>query len=866
MSARPWILVNHVPQFISLFTYTVIAKLSAKLRVLEFSILLALLACTTSIFAQTNVALPANGGVASASSVHAGNYPPAATINGDRKGLNWASGGGWADGTFWAFPDWLQVTFSGVQSISEIDVFTIQDNYTAPVDPTPSMTQQYGITDFQVQYWNGGAWVDVPGGNVTGNNLVWRRFTFDPISTDRVRVLVNAAPAYSILVELEAWTTPGANLAPMVSLTAPANNAMLTAPATVSLSAAAADSDGTLSKVEFYRDSTLIATVTTPSSGTTSSGTYTASDTGVAVGTYNYTAKAYDNNGGVATSTAALVSVTATSGTSVNVAAQANGGVATASSVFGSTYPASGANDGDRKGLNWGSGGGWVDATAQSFPDWLQVTFSGVQSIGEIDVFMIQDTYWAPVDPTSSMTFAQFGIKDFQIQYWNGAAWADVPNGNVTGNNLVWRRFTFAPISTDRVRVLVNASAYAYSILIELEAWTATGANVPPTVSLTAPANNTTLTALATVNLSAAAADSDGTISKVEFYRDTTLVATVTTPSSGTTSSGTYTASDTSVAVGTYSYTAKAYDNANPSAVTTSGTAQVNVTAGAAAAQIYYVHTDHLNTPRLITNQTQQAVWRWDHAEPFGTYPANENPSGLGAFEFNARFPGQYFDKETNLHYNYFRDYDPAIGRYIQSDPIGLAGGINTYSYVGENPLSLIDLDGLRVTVYSRLVDDPRAKIIRARHAWLNLEPDNLAQVQCMLQQAGLPALSFPLRIGGYAGPTGNLIVAANAPSDDLSIVDPNRLSRVLSAPRDPMVCSACGVISPDSQFIFGLVTGAAAYKNNLPYNPTPITGDGYNSNSFAQGLLNSTGFSGGLGVGNTVGSGKPVPPSAFGR
>ena len=91
---------------------------------------------------------------------------------------------------------------------------------------------------------------------------------------------------------------------------------------------------------------------------------------------------------------------------------------------------------------------------------------------------------------------------------------------------------------------------------------------------------------------------------------------------------------------------------------------------------IYYVHADHLGSPRAITRPADNVtMWQWDNLDPFGANLANENPTGRGAFKYGLRFPGQYFDAETGTHYNYFRDYDPTIGRYEQSDPIGLKGG-----------------------------------------------------------------------------------------------------------------------------------------------------------------------------------------------
>jgi len=104
---------------------------------------------------------------------------------------------------------------------------------------------------------------------------------------------------------------------------------------------------------------------------------------------------------------------------------------------------------------------------------------------------------------------------------------------------------------------------------------------------------------------------------------------------------------------------------------------------------VYYFHNDHLGTPQVLTNDSQAVAWKAVYT-PFG-----EAVPSIQTIENPFRFPGQYYDRETGLHYNYFRYYNPPIGRYITPDPIGLEGGINLFGYAGANPIIFKDLFGL---------------------------------------------------------------------------------------------------------------------------------------------------------------------------
>ncbi|HPF26762.1 MAG TPA: RHS repeat-associated core domain-containing protein, partial [Steroidobacteraceae bacterium] len=228
---------------------------------------------------------------------------------------------------------------------------------------------------------------------------------------------------------------------------------------------------------------------------------------------------------------------------------------------------------------------------------------------------------------------------------------------------------------------------------------------------------------------------------------------------------------------------------------------------------IFYVHTDHLNTPRRVTRPSDNKLrWRWDPT-PFGEGAPNENPQALGVFKYHLRFPGQYFDIETNLAYNYFRDYDSAIGRYVESDPIGLKGGISTFGYAKQSPIMWFDPDG-RCACSGGVWDQDRGDV------------------------------SFSLALGGYIGGGRIYLTCRSNPSVKCSI----HMFCIGGGPiiGGGLVWNLYGVVrdAPSSQNLTGWtewqVTGSVPIVSGQA--PTPSSGSG---GSVAAGINAGAGLAG---------------------
>ncbi len=419
-----------------------------------------------------DVALAANGGVASASStyVYPGySFPVSAVNNGDRTGLNWGQGGGWNSATANAFPDWVQITFNGQKTIDQVIVYTLQDNYANPVDPPANMTfTLYGVTGFQVQGWSGSAWVNL-GAAVSGNNLVKRPVNFAAFTTNMIRVNITAAlDSYARIVEIEAWTPGSSPAATTTTLSSSLNPSSAGTNVTFTATVTGSTPTGTVNFTEGGTSIAGCAAVALGGGGNAPTATCVTSS--LSVGTQSIVAS-YSGDAGNQASTSTTLSQVVNGVAPIDVALAANGGVASASSTYvypGYSFPVSAVNNGDRTGLNWGQGGGWNSATA--FPDWVQITFNGQKTIDQVIVYTLQDNYANPVDPPANMTFTLYGVTGFQVQGWSGSAWVNL-GAAVSGNNLVKRPVNFAAFTTNMIRVNISAALDSYARIVEIEAW-----------------------------------------------------------------------------------------------------------------------------------------------------------------------------------------------------------------------------------------------------------------------------------------------------------------------------------------------------------------------------------------------------------
>jgi RHS repeat-associated protein len=391
---------------------------------------------------------------------------------------------------------------------------------------------------------------------------------------------------------------------------------------------------------------------------------------------------ALDTSGGIPTNKIQTVN-----GPRTNVALSSNGATASASTTSSTSYPASAAINGDRRGTGWGSGGGWMDKTSNSYPDWLEVDFSGSKTIDEIDVFTLQDNYTSPSDPTTSMTFSLYGIVDFQLQYWDGGSgsWVTVSGGNISGNNKVWKQVTFSQITTNKIRVNVTSALSNFSRVTELEAW---GTDPALTYSYDAAGNVTN------DGVHSYGYDSVSRLISVDGGSTATYLYDHKNRRYSTSVGGTVTH-----CVWEGLQVVAEYNGSTGALLTDYLYSNGRMLASVASGTTRYFCKDRLSN-RLILDSSGNAAGRTGHL-PFG-----EDFAESGSQEKH-HFTGYERDAEKSVDYAINRQYDQSVGRFTAADPYRQSAmsespqSWNRYTYVGADPINKVDRTGLFSSTWS---------------------------------------------------------------------------------------------------------------------------------------------------------------------
>jgi hypothetical protein len=380
-----------------------------------------------------------------------------------------------------------------------------------------------------------------------GNRSVAVRFSIDPTE-----------------IEIRGRSHPKANALPTVALTAPGNSASFAAPANITISATATDTDGTISKVEFYRDGTLLATDTTSP--------YSYNWNNVAIGSYVLTARAYDNAGGITTSAARTVQVKANVAPAVTLTSPANNAnftapatvnlAATATDTDGTIAKVEFYNGATKLTTVSGSpytyawtnvAGGNYTLTAKATDDKGAITTSAATAISVNRAPTV--TLTAPANGTLLAAPANISLAATasdpdgtisKVEFYNGGT--KLATDTTSPYSFSWTNVGIGTYALT-AQATDNKGATTISNVVNVTV----GANKPPAVTLTSPAAGASIKEVATIALAATASDLDGTVAKVEFFNGSTLLGSDTSPP--------YTYSWKYVYQGTYAITAKATDD-----------------------------------------------------------------------------------------------------------------------------------------------------------------------------------------------------------------------------------------------------------------------------------------------------------------